>query len=63
MLDIDKLAIEVFGRTRDGKTCIECNEPFTSKNVFTALGWKETKLSGLCESCWDKLFANMSEKD
>lgn len=36
--------------------CIQCREPFTAKNVFTDAGWRETKISGLCEQCWDNLF-------
>jgi hypothetical protein len=34
-------------------TCINCEDPFTDKNVFTHLGWKETRISGMCERCFD----------
>lgn len=33
--------------------CINCKKPFTNENVFTYLGWKETRLSGMCEKCFD----------
>jgi hypothetical protein len=36
--------------------CIQCREPFSDKNVFTDAGRRETKISGLCEKCWDELF-------
>lgn len=36
--------------------CISCGEKFSDKNVFTELGWKETKISGMCEKCWDTIF-------
>lgn len=37
--------------------CVSCKEPFSDKNVRTALGWKETKISKLCENCWDAMLA------
>lgn len=36
--------------------CINCREPFSEKNVFTEDGWKETKISNMCEKCFDGLF-------
>jgi len=38
------------------KACVQCAEPFSNKNVKTDAGWRETKLSGMCEICYDKLF-------
>lgn len=35
------------------KHCIICDESFTEKNCFTDAGWRETQISGLCESCFD----------
>lgn len=35
--------------------CVSCDQPFTDSNVFTPLGWKETKISGMCEFCFDSL--------
>lgn len=40
----------------EGK-CVKCGEPFSEKNVFTKAGMKETMISGLCEKCWDEIFA------
>lgn len=36
--------------------CVHCDKPFTNNNVFTEAGWKETKISGLCERCFDEIF-------
>lgn len=43
--------------------CIECRQLFTSKNVFTREGAKETQLSGMCECCFDELFEDSEECD
>ena len=37
-------------------TLAQCKEAFSDKNVFTQAGWRETKISKMCESCWDNLF-------
>ena len=37
------------------KCCIFCKEPFSDKNVFTPLGWRETQISGICEKCFDNM--------
>lgn len=47
-------------RLLDG-VCISCAKPFTSDNVFTDAGWRETRLSHTCEKCFDALFADMDE--
>lgn len=36
--------------------CMLCHEPFSTVNVFTPEGAKETQISGICESCFDSLF-------
>ena len=41
--------------------CIQCQQPFTEENVKTLLGWKETRLSGMCEKCFDALFEEEDE--
>lgn len=46
--------LELARRLHDGE-CIECGEPFTEKNVHTELGWRETKISGMCEDCFDEV--------
>lgn len=38
--------------------CIECKKPFTQKNVHSLEGWAETQISGMCEDCFDALFAD-----
>jgi len=38
-------------------TCSACRKLFSNANTHTALGWKETQISGFCEDCFDALFA------
>ena len=38
--------------------CVICHQPFTDENVFTELGWKETKISHICEKCFNRLFSD-----
>jgi len=38
------------------KHCIICEESFTEKNCFTDAGWRETQITGFCESCFDGVF-------
>lgn len=33
--------------------CACCGEPFSDANVHTPDGWKETQISGMCETCFD----------
>lgn len=42
--------------------CISCKQPFTSANVFSQLGCKETQISGMCEICFEGLFDEMEEE-
>lgn len=37
--------------------CRSCKEPFSDKNVHSAAGWAETRISGMCEDCFDAAFA------
>jgi hypothetical protein len=41
--------------------CCSCKQEFTSANVFTQAGWAETRISGMCEKCWDEAFAEEDE--
>lgn len=43
--------------------CGSCRQPFTDANVHTAAGWAETKISGLCEDCFDAVFADMEDDE
>ena len=36
--------------------CRSCSSKFTGKNVHSALGWRETQISGFCDDCFDNLF-------
>ena len=36
-------------------TCFHCNKPFTDENVFTDAGWREIRISGMCEKCFDEI--------
>jgi len=35
--------------------CIQCREGFSPSNVYSEAGWRETKISGLCERCFDEI--------
>jgi hypothetical protein len=51
----------LFGPTPEG-SCVKCKQPFVSgTNVFTAAGARETKISGMCEVCWDDMFKKKVE--
>jgi hypothetical protein len=50
-----QLEASIYGKTPEGH-CVSCKAPFSEINVHTAAGWRETKLSKLCEDCWDKEF-------
>ena len=47
---------------KDGH-CIQCNEPFSDKNVHSEAGWRETKLSQQCEDCWDKIMRDLHDQN
>lgn len=33
--------------------CRSCKQVFSDANTFTEAGWVETRISGLCEGCFD----------
>lgn len=41
--------------------CVFCEEDFSSKNIFTKLGWKESKISGICEKCFEEAFKDNND--
>lgn len=43
-------------------TCVECEEAFSERNTFTEAGWKETKIGGLCEICFDLITKEEDEE-
>lgn len=49
------------GETAPG-CCVSCKDQFGPANVFTAAGWRETQLSGMCERCWDETFADEDDE-
>jgi hypothetical protein len=51
-----QLAEDCYGEQPNGKTCLECKQPFSDRNTHSEAGWKETQISGLCEDCFDALF-------
>lgn len=58
MLDIMKP-----DRKADGEACrcVECKQEFSLENTRSEAGWRETKISGMCENCWDNLFKDMED--
>jgi hypothetical protein len=51
----EQMKQDLFGATPEG-CCVQCKDAFTSANVFTPAGARETRISGMCERCWDKMF-------
>lgn len=43
--------------------CVECKEAFSQKNTRTPAGRSETQISGLCENCWDAVFADNEDEE
>lgn len=43
------------------KACYLCEGPFSSLNVRSAAGWRETQISGTCENCYDELFKDAKD--
>ncbi|WP_233866764.1 hypothetical protein [Paraburkholderia adhaesiva] len=33
--------------------CVSCGARFSDVNVYSDAGWIETRISGLCEACFD----------
>ena len=63
----DMLVATTFGeqgleRKRAG-VCVKCGEPFTDKNVHTEAGWKETKISNMCEDCFNSIFEGAEDEE
>lgn len=52
-----KMDADELKRRIDAGLCIKCGKPFTDANVHTEAGWAETKISGLCEDCFDQVTA------
>jgi hypothetical protein len=48
---------EMKQRLADG-VCIGCGHAFSEENVHSDAGWREVKLSNMCEDCFDALFAD-----
>lgn len=57
----DNLSILATGMTKQEaiskNICIECKQPNPLSRCHTYLGKKEYYISGMCEECFDKLFA------
>jgi hypothetical protein len=37
--------------------CKICGEAFGGQNTDSSAGWIESQISGICEHCWDEIFA------
>lgn len=44
-------------------TCVECGHVFSDGNTKTAPGWRDTQIVGMCEKCYDALFAEEETPD
>jgi len=58
---VQETQLALFGPTEPG-CCVKCKQPFSKENVYTEAGWKETKLSKLCEKCWDATFKDVDDE-
>ncbi len=58
----EKLTKEMYPDAKAGH-CLECKEPFSEKNIYSEAGWREAKMSQLCEKCFDKMFAEDEEDE
>lgn len=62
----DNLSKMVTGMTKsealEKKICIECKRPDPLARCKTELGRREYFISGMCEECFDKLFAEPDEE-
>lgn len=56
----DSLAVAAFGTTKvavqQEGLCIDCKQPALAK-CYSAAGRKEYLISGMCEACFDAMFA------
>ena len=43
------------------KVCVTCHAPFSAANTHSEAGWRKTRISGMCEDCWDSLFAEPAD--
>jgi hypothetical protein len=43
--------------------CLLCRQPFSPANTHSALAWAETQISGMCEDCFDVLFAELGDEE
>lgn len=55
---VETMREKLFGKTEPG-CCVDCKQPFSDLNVHTEAGWRETRISGLCEDCWDWMVNKM----
>lgn len=42
--------------------CVHCGQQFSDKNVHSDAGWREVKISGMCEDCFDAVTAEPEEE-
>lgn len=54
------LSESIYGKTPED-CCVRCKQPFSDSNTRTQAGWRETKITKLCEDCWDGIFAGGEE--
>ena len=45
------------------RSCHVCREDFSQGSASTPAGWRETQISGICETCFDKLFAKDEDSE
>lgn len=57
----DFVALERQGQLRFMR-CFICKKTHGPQSATTDRGWQETQISGSCEPCFDKLFAEVDDE-
>lgn len=55
---IESVLEAVFGRSSaiTANVCVSCEQNVTGESMRDKLSWQEYTISGLCQSCQDKVF-------
>lgn len=57
----DDMAKSIYGMTKaealEKGICIDCKKPITEASFYSPGGKREYQITGMCEHCYDKIFA------
>jgi hypothetical protein len=61
---LNKVALDVFGRERNGKQCVTCGSIRILPSDFRdELSYKEFQISFMCQKCQDETFKGSDDYD